>query len=113
MRSYIEVVDVAVDQHRTTDDRPLPLAGSPTGLSDVVDDGAVPGRDGARLARIKAVNPTLNALVQATDPLGRAHGLPIAVKDVMRVAGLVCFGGSPALKAVAAARIASPCTGDR
>nr|WP_090342688.1 amidase [Mycolicibacterium malmesburyense]CRL73245.1 amidase [Mycolicibacterium malmesburyense] len=74
----------------------------------------------AHLARIDAVNPALNALVVATDPqrcleaaaeaddrvargarLGRAHGLPIAVKDVMTVAGLECSGGSPALRAIA------------
>ncbi len=72
------------------------------------------------LARIEMVNPRLNALVEATDParclqladeadtraargepLGRAHGLPVAVKDVMRVAGLACSGGSPAIRAVA------------
>ena len=35
------------------------------------------------------------------EPLGRAHGLPVAVKYVMRVAGLECSGGSPALRAVA------------
>jgi amidase len=74
----------------------------------------------AHLARINAVNPRLNALVEAADPeqclalaheadrrvargepLGRAHGLPVVVKDVMRVAGLACSGGSPALRAVA------------
>ena len=74
----------------------------------------------AHLERIDAVNPRLNALVQATDPerclgladeadnrrargepLGRAHGLPVVVKDVMRVAGLACSGGSPVLRAVA------------
>ncbi len=74
----------------------------------------------AHLARIDAVNPALNALVAATDPqqclaaaaeaddrvargapLGRAHGLPIVVKDVMKVAGLECSGGSPMLRATA------------
>lgn len=74
----------------------------------------------AHLARIEAVNPALNALVQATDPqqclaaaaeaddrvargapLGRAHGLPVVVKDVMHVAGLQCSGGSPVLRATA------------
>ena len=74
----------------------------------------------AHLARIDAVNPALNALVEATDPetcikaaddadgraaggdpLGRAHGLPIVVKDVMTVAGLACSGGSQVLRAVA------------
>ena len=74
----------------------------------------------AHLARIDAVNPRLNALVAAADPellrraaadadqraargepLGRAHGLPVVVKDVMLVSGLVCSGGSPALRAVA------------
>ncbi|ORB61110.1 amidase [Mycolicibacterium tusciae] len=74
----------------------------------------------AHLARIEAVNPALNALVQATDPqqclaaaaeaddrvargapLGRAHGLPVVVKDVMHVAGLQCSGGSPVLRAIA------------
>jgi amidase len=71
----------------------------------------------AHLARIDAVNPALNALVEATDPqqcltaadqaderiarggpLGRLHGLPIVVKDVMHVAGLQCSGGSPVLR---------------
>jgi amidase len=74
----------------------------------------------AHLARIDAVNPTLNALVEATDPqqclaaadeadqrvargapLGRMHGLPIVVKDVMHVAGLHCSGGSPVLRTAA------------
>lgn len=74
----------------------------------------------AHLARIEAVNPALNALVQATDrqqcltaaaeaddrvargaPLGRAHGLPVVVKDVMHVAGLQCSGGSAVLRATA------------
>jgi amidase len=74
----------------------------------------------AHLERIKAVNPALNALVEAADPeqclrladhadervahgdpLGAAHGLPVVVKDVMKVAGLSCSGGSRALRAVA------------
>jgi amidase len=74
----------------------------------------------AHLARIRTVNPMLNALVEAADPeqclrladhadecaahgdsLGAAHGLPVVVKDVMRVAGLACSGGSRALRAVA------------
>jgi amidase len=67
----------------------------------------------AHLARIWVVNPMLNALVEAADPeqclrladhadqcaahgdpLGAAHGLPVVVKDVLRVAGLACSGGS-------------------
>jgi amidase len=74
----------------------------------------------AHLARIDVVNPALNALVEATDPqacldaadeadgraargeqLGRAHGLPVVIKDVIRVAGLACSGGSPVLRSVA------------
>ena len=74
----------------------------------------------AHLARIDEVNPALNALVQAVDPqqcltaaddadarvargapVGRAHGLPVVVKDVMHVAGLECSGGSPVLRATA------------
>jgi amidase len=74
----------------------------------------------AHLARIDAVNPRLNALVEAEDPdrclrrageadtraarggsLGRAHGLPVVIKDVVHVAGLVCSGGAAALRAVA------------
>jgi amidase len=74
----------------------------------------------AHLARIATLNPMLNALVEAADPgrclqladhadtvaaqgdsLGAAHGLPVVVKDVMRVEGLACSGGSRALRAVA------------
>jgi len=74
----------------------------------------------AHLARIDAVNSALNALVEAADPeaclnaadeadgrtargepLGKAHGLPVVVKDVMKVAGLACSGGSPVLRSVA------------
>jgi amidase len=74
----------------------------------------------AHLARIDDLNPALNALVEATDPqacldaadeadgraargeqLGRAHGLPVVIKDVIRVAGLACSGGSPVLRSVA------------
>jgi amidase len=74
----------------------------------------------AHLERIDAVNPALNALVQAADPqqclavaatadervasgdpLGRVHGMPIVVKDAMHVAGLECSGGSPVLRATA------------
>lgn len=74
----------------------------------------------AHLARIDAVNAALNALVEAADPeaclnaaddadgraargesLGKVHGLPVIVKDVIRVAGLACSGGSPVLRSVA------------
>jgi amidase len=74
----------------------------------------------AHLERIEAINPALNALVEAADPeeclrladladeraahgdpLGAAHGLPVVIKDVMKVAGLACSGGSSALRAVA------------
>ncbi len=74
----------------------------------------------AHLKRIDAVNPALNALVAAVDPdecldlageldtraargaaLGRVHGLPVVIKDVMLVAGLTCSGGSPVLRTVA------------
>jgi amidase len=87
-----------------------------------MSSGAVSCREvvDAHLARIEAVNPMLNALVEAADPeqclrlaahaderaargdpLGKAHGLPVVVKDVLRVAGLACSGGSRALRAVA------------
>jgi amidase len=91
-------------------------------LVRVISSGTVSCREvmQAHLARIETVNPMVNALVQATDPqqclqladdadkrvargdpLGPAHGLPVVIKDVMRVAGLACSGGSPALRAVA------------
>ncbi|MCV7179368.1 amidase [Mycolicibacterium sphagni] len=91
-------------------------------LVRLMSTGEVPCREvlDAHLARIDAVNPGLNALVAAADPeicrraaadadervargepLGRVHGLPVVVKDVMLVSGLVCSGGSPALRAVA------------
>jgi amidase len=74
----------------------------------------------AHLAQVERVNTMLNALVEAADPeqclrladhadacaargepLGAAHGLPVVVKDVIKVAGLACSGGSRALRAVA------------
>jgi amidase len=91
-------------------------------LVRLMSAGTVSCREVARahLARIDAVNPRLNALVEATDPqpclrladaaderrtrsepLGSAHGLPVVVKDVMGVAGLACSGGSPVVRAVA------------
>ncbi|MGV0851985.1 amidase [Mycolicibacterium phlei] len=91
-------------------------------LVDLMTGGTVSCREvvAAHLERIEAVNPALNALVVPTDPqqclaaaaqadervvrgdpLGRVHGLPIVVKDVMKVAGLECSGGSPVLRAVA------------
>jgi amidase len=93
-------------------------------LVRLMSSGAVSCRDviEAHLARIDAVNPALNALVESADPEaclaaaddadaraarghppGKAHGLPVVVKDVIRVAGLACSGGSPALRAVASA----------
>src|SRR5690242_9023339 len=91
-------------------------------LVRLMSDRAVSCREvvEAHLARIDAVNPALNALVQAADPeaclaaadeadgraergdpLGKVHGLPVVVKDVIKVAGLVCSGGSPVLRSVA------------
>lgn len=73
----------------------------------------------AHLDRIARVNPSLNALVEASDPelclaqaadadaamaagrsLGALHGLPVVFKDVVHVKGLMASGGSPALRAV-------------
>src|SRR5258705_8431963 len=91
-------------------------------LVRLMSDRAVSCREviEAHLTRIDAVNPGLNALVEAADPqacltaadeaddraargdsLGKAHGLPVVVKDVIRVAGLACSGGSPVLRSVA------------
>jgi amidase len=91
-------------------------------LVRLMSTGEVACRDvvEAHLARIEVVNPALNALVEAADPeqclrqadraderaargdpLGKAHGLPVVVKDVLRVAGLACSGGSRELRAVA------------
>src|ERR1700679_1272484 len=67
----------------------------------------------ACLARIEAVNPTLNAItamaverarheakeaeraVPAADPPGLLHGLPIGIKDLQETAGIVTTYGSP------------------
>lgn len=64
----------------------------------------------ATLARIDAVNGTVNAIVALRDPddlmaearaadagpkRGPLHGLPIAVKDLVNVAGIVSSQGSP------------------
>ncbi|MGD9865397.1 MAG: amidase [Pseudodonghicola sp.] len=66
----------------------------------------------ATLARIEAVNPQVNAIVALRDPddlmaeaqaadsgprRGPLHGLPIAVKDLVDVAGIVSSHGSPVL----------------
>ena len=91
-------------------------------LVRLMSSGAVSCREvtQAHLERIEAVNPTLNALgvaadpeqclrqagyaderVARGDPLGKAHGLPVAIKDQLLVAGLACSGGMSALRAVA------------
>lgn len=64
----------------------------------------------ATLDRIDAVNPSLNAIVgqrprdvlmdaaraaDAIDAVGPLHGLPIAIKDLVEVAGVVSTHGSP------------------
>jgi len=67
----------------------------------------------AHLARIAAVNPQINAVVQLAadtardqaraaddaqrrgEPLGPLHGVPFTVKDVMETAGIVCASGLP------------------
>jgi amidase len=73
----------------------------------------------AHLDRIAAVNPKINALVQATDPEtcrseadradaaragggsgGLLAGLPVVLKDVVHVEGLVTSGGGPALRRI-------------
>src|SRR5215470_9833484 len=66
----------------------------------------------AILARLEAVNPTLNAFCLVTadvarvaareaeiavmkgEPIGRLHGVPFSVKDVLPVRGLTTTGGS-------------------
>ena len=70
------------------------------------------------IARIEAVNPTLNAMVEmqldaareagkraegVTDP-GPLHGLPVAVKEAEDVAGLRTTKGSPLYADVVAER---------
>lgn len=62
------------------------------------------------LARIDEVNPKVNAIValrsredllaearaaDRADPVGRLHGIPIAVKDLVNVAGIRSTNGSP------------------
>ncbi|SHJ91642.1 amidase [Shimia gijangensis] len=64
----------------------------------------------ATLARIEAVNGSVNAIVSLRDPevlmeearaadamppKGLLHGLPFAVKDLARLAGVLCSQGSP------------------
>ena len=95
---------------------------SAVGLVASMAAGQLSSREviGFHLDRIEKVNPALNALVQQVDPdqclaeaaaadealaagrpLGRLHGLPVVIKDVMHVKGLLCSGGYPALRAVA------------
>lgn len=68
------------------------------------------------IARIEAVNPSLNAVVvtdfaaarkaadvadkarAAGEVLGPLHGLPMTIKDALEVAGIVTTGGAPELK---------------
>jgi amidase len=66
----------------------------------------------AFLDRISDVNPSLNAIIQHSDPklvleqarqadiavsqgkpLGKLHGLPITIKDCLKVEGLICSAG--------------------
>ena len=73
----------------------------------------------ATLARIAAVNPSVNAIVSlrdeeallaearaavASEPRGWMHGLPLAVKDLANAAGLPTSMGSPALSGSVAKR---------
>ena len=78
-----------------------------------IADGTLSAADlmAATLERIAAVNPQVNAIValadadrlmaqaQAADaaqPAGPLHGLPVAVKDLANVAGMITSMGSPA-----------------
>ncbi len=84
----------------------------------------------AHLARIAAVNPKLNAVVQLTDDAARRgaveadaalargevhgplHGVPVTIKDTLETAGVICTGGTlgrahyvPTADATAVARL--------
>jgi len=91
------------------DDRSMPLTGPRISAPDVGWDGVVPRGDRRTPCAHRHGKPALNALVAPADPescltaaekadgraargepLGRAHGLPVVVKDVMKVAALTC-----------------------
>lgn len=91
---------------------------SASAIVNAIKIGEISAVDVAKkyLKRIEEVNPSINAIVQATDPdmvmaqaaladqavkekspLGPLHGLPITIKDCFQVTGMICSGGCKAL----------------
>jgi len=104
----------AADPVRAVGATPASTPPSASAAAAAIRSGRISARESvdAHLARIAAVNPRLNAIVQLTAEAARReadeadamqargqskgplHGVPVTIKDTLETAGVICTGGT-------------------
>ena len=104
----------AADPVRAVGATPASTPPSASAAAAAIRSGRISARESVdvHLARIAAVNPRLNAIVQLTAEAARReadeadamqargqskgplHGVPVTIKDTLETAGVICTGGT-------------------